>query len=86
MNTGDFRGNCYAHGDVIVNVVGSQGRAIAPLPVCKVIVWQWNKRKGLFRSVWERMVTKAGHIAQEAKRIVSQLVDEPIGSIAEVPY
>ena len=86
MNTGDFRGNCYAHGDVIVNVVGSQGRAIAPLPVCKVIVWQWNKRKGLFRSVWERMVTKAGYVAQEAKRIVSQLVDEPIGTMAEVPY
>ena len=78
--TSDFRGNCHGHGDVIIETL------IEPSPVFKVIVWKWTRRKGLFRMVWERMIVKAGQIAQQAISLTSKLVDKPLGSIAEVPY
>ena len=84
--TSDFRGNCYGRGDVVIDAISDDGEVIQPLPVFKVIVWKWTKRKGLFRMVWARMVAKAGQIAQQAISLTSKLVDKPLGSIAEVPY
>jgi hypothetical protein len=79
--TSDFRGNCHGHGDVIIETLN-----VEPTPVFKVIIWKWTRRKGLFRMVWERMLVKARQIAQQAISLTSKLVDEPLGSIVEVPY
>jgi hypothetical protein len=84
--TSDFRGNCHGRGDVIIEAVNDDGEIVEPTPVFKVIVWRWTRRKGLFRMVWERMIIKAGQIAQQAISLASKLIDKPLGSIAEVPY
>ncbi len=84
--TGDFRGNCHGHGDVIIETLSDDGEIVEPTPVFKVIIWKWTRRKGLFRMVWERMLVKAGQIAQQAISLTSKLVDKPLGSIVEVPY
>jgi hypothetical protein len=84
--TSDFRGNCHGHGDVIIETLNYDGEIVEPTPVFKVIIWKWTRRKGLFRMVWERMLVKAGQIAQQAVSLTSKLVDEPLGSIVEVPY
>jgi hypothetical protein len=84
--TSDFRGNCHGHGDVIIETLNYDGEIVEPTPVFQVIIWKWTRRKGLFRMVWERMLVKAGQIAQQAVSLTSKLVDEPLGSIVEVPY
>ena len=72
----DFRGNHYGFADIQVNVDAT--------PVFKQIEWRWRRRKGLFRSLWERMVQRAGFVAQEAKKIVIEMT-QPL-DMATVPY
>jgi hypothetical protein len=74
----DFRGTYYGIGDVVVE---------APcIPAVKAVVFQWKRRKGLFRSLWERMVKKAGFVATQARKIVTDIKLDPLGNMAEVPY
>jgi hypothetical protein len=74
----DFRGTYYGIGDVVVE---------APcIPAVKAVVFQWKRRKGLFRSLWERMVKKAGSVATQAKKIVTDIKVDSLGNMAEVPY
>lgn len=86
FTTGDFRGNCYGHGDITIEITADNGEVIQPLPVFKSITWKWFKRKGLFRMIWERMVVKAGFVAQQAMSIPSRLTDKSLGDLREVPY
>jgi hypothetical protein len=75
----EFFGGSYGSSDIVIG-------SIEPLPATKVIVWQWQKRKGLFRALWERMVIKAGFVAKQALKIVTQMVVEPLGELVEVPF
>jgi hypothetical protein len=86
FTTSDFRGNCYGHSDIVIEIIADNGEVIQPLPIFKSITWKWFKRKGLFRMIWERMVVKAGFIAQQAILIPSRLTDKSLGDLREVPY
>lgn len=79
LGVSEFFGGSYGSTDIVIG-------NIDPLPAIKAIVWQWQKRKGLFRALWERMVIKAGFVAKQALKIATQLVVEPLGELAEVPF
>ena len=74
----EFRGTYYGVADIVVEVheVSVEN---------KTVCFQWKKRKGLFRALWERMVKKAGFVASQARKIVIDNLDL-FGDMAEVPY
>jgi hypothetical protein len=79
LGVSEFFGGSHGGSDIVIG-------NIDPLPATKVIVWEWKKRKDLFRALWERMVIKAGFVAKQALKIAIELVVEPLGELAEVPF
>lgn len=79
LGVSEFFGCSYGQSDIVIGTVNA-------LPATKAIVWQWQKRKGLFRALWERMVNKAGLVASQALKIADKLTTKPLGDLAEVPF
>lgn len=79
LGIAEFHGASFGSRDIVI-------RATDALPATKAIVWQWQKRKGLFRALWERMVVKAGFVAERSLKIITNLIHESLGDMAEVPF
>jgi hypothetical protein len=79
LGISEFFGCSYGQSDIVIG-------SIETLPATKVIIWQWQKPKGLFRVLWERMVNKAGFVAKQALKIADRLIIEALGELAEVPF
>ena len=79
LGVSEFFGCSYGQSDIVIG-------STKALPATKAIVWQWQKRKGLFRALWERMVNKAGFVASQALRIADKLTIKSLGELAEVPF
>ena len=79
LGVSEFFGCSYGQSDIVIGSTNA-------LPATKAIVWQWQKRKGLFRALWERMVNKSGFVASQALKIADKLIIKSFGELAEVPF
>lgn len=87
LGISEFHGACLGARDIVIQAIDS-------LPATKVVIWKWkfketphNKEsQHLYRSMWRNMVERAGFVAQQAIKIVTDLVTEPLGDMADVPF
>ncbi len=87
FSVSEFFGGSYGGSDITIGNIDS-------LPAIKVIVWQWKYKETpydkesqhLYQSKWQELVERAGFVAKRALKIATQLVVEPLGELAEVPF
>jgi hypothetical protein len=83
----EFHGASFGSRDIVIGVVD-------PLPATNTFIWKWkykntlskNWSQHLYPQVWRDMVDRVGQKAERAIEIITNLIREPMGDMAEVPF
>lgn len=83
----EFHGASFGSRDIVIGVVD-------PLPATNTFIWKWrykntlskNWSQHLYPQVWRDMVDRVGQKAERAIAVITDLIREPLGEMAEVPF